>query len=206
MLCCVPCTTNRDGVHTPDSMVHTVLLGLRIVRWFVHLGPGPGCIEYIAENSTDHLDCSVVTTVECSYLELRGRGSIPAAFMLHVSGWYSASLHPSFILLLIYIILFALNNWLQIDGSLYRSLCRFMIKIKEGNTNTKDLELIKLKRMELFVLCVLFLCVLCVVWYVCYVCYVFLRQFSRWERIQYYQQLFLDLSIFWHAVWYNRID
>ena len=28
---CVPCSTNRDGVHTPESLVHTVLLGLRIV-------------------------------------------------------------------------------------------------------------------------------------------------------------------------------
>ena len=26
--CCVPYSTNRDGVHTPDSLVHTVLLGI----------------------------------------------------------------------------------------------------------------------------------------------------------------------------------
>ena len=33
---CVPCSTNRDGVHTSESVVHAVLLGLRIVRWFGH--------------------------------------------------------------------------------------------------------------------------------------------------------------------------
>ena len=30
MLCSLPCSTNRDGVHTPESVVHTVLLN------FVH--------------------------------------------------------------------------------------------------------------------------------------------------------------------------
>ena len=35
--CCVPCLTNRDGVHTPESVVHTVLLGLCQVRCFVLL-------------------------------------------------------------------------------------------------------------------------------------------------------------------------
>ena len=34
--CCVSFSTSRDGIHTPESVVHTVLLGLRIVRWFVH--------------------------------------------------------------------------------------------------------------------------------------------------------------------------
>ena len=34
--CCVPCSTKRDGVQTPESVVHTVLLGIRIVRWFDH--------------------------------------------------------------------------------------------------------------------------------------------------------------------------
>ena len=29
---CVPCSTNRDVVHTQESVVNTVLLGLRIVR------------------------------------------------------------------------------------------------------------------------------------------------------------------------------
>ena len=34
MSCCVPCSTNRYTLHTPESMVHTVLL--EQFRWFVH--------------------------------------------------------------------------------------------------------------------------------------------------------------------------
>ena len=36
MSCCVPCSTNRDDVHTAESVVHIMLFGLRIVRWFGH--------------------------------------------------------------------------------------------------------------------------------------------------------------------------
>ena len=29
MSCCVPCSTNRDGVHTPESVLHIVICGVQ---------------------------------------------------------------------------------------------------------------------------------------------------------------------------------